>query len=48
MSPDARNAWFRTLGQLFSGEASPRQLMGPVGIAQLSGDAAATGWTALF
>jgi hypothetical protein len=25
---------FRTLGQLFSGEASPRQLMGPVGIAQ--------------
>jgi regulator of sigma E protease len=39
---------FRTLGQLFSGEASPRQLMGPVGIAQLSGDAAATGWVALF
>ena len=39
---------FQTLGQLFSGEASPRQLMGPVGIAQLSGDAAASGWTALF
>lgn len=39
---------FRTLGQLVSGEASPRQLMGPVGIAQLSGDAAASGWTALF
>jgi regulator of sigma E protease len=39
---------FQTLGQLFSGEASPRQLMGPVGIAQLSGDAASSGWTALF
>ena len=39
---------FRTLGGLFIGETSPRQLMGPVAIAQLSGEAAATNWTALF
>lgn len=39
---------FRTLGDLFSGEASPRQLMGPVGIAQLSGESAQAGWIALF
>ncbi len=26
-----------TLKDLFTGEASPKQLMGPVGIAQLSG-----------
>jgi regulator of sigma E protease len=38
----------RTLGDLFSGEASPRQLMGPVGIAQLSGESAQAGWIALF
>jgi regulator of sigma E protease len=37
-----------TLGDLFSGEASPRQLMGPVGIAQLSGESAQAGWVALF
>lgn len=39
---------FRTLWDLFSGEASPRQLMGPVGIAQLSGESAQVGWIALF
>ena len=39
---------FRTLGDLFSGEASPKQLMGPVGIAQLSGESAQAGWIALF
>jgi regulator of sigma E protease len=39
---------FRTLADLFSGEASPRQLMGPVGIAQLSGESAQAGWIALF
>lgn len=39
---------FRTLGGLFIGETSPRQLMGPVAIAQLSGESAAAGWIALF
>jgi regulator of sigma E protease len=39
---------FRTLADLFRGEASPRQLMGPVGIAQLSGESAQAGWVALF
>ena len=39
---------FRTLGGLFVGETSPRQLMGPVAIAQLSGESAAAGWMALF
>jgi regulator of sigma E protease len=39
---------FRTLKELVTGEASPRQLMGPVGIAQLSGESAQAGWIALF
>ena len=39
---------FRTLGGLFIGETSPRQLMGPVAIAQLSGESAQAGWIALF
>jgi len=39
---------FRTLGGLFVGETSPRQLMGPVAIAQLSGESAQAGWIALF
>jgi regulator of sigma E protease len=39
---------FRTLGGLFVGETSPRQLMGPVAIAQLSGESAEAGWFALF
>ena len=38
----------RTLGGLISGETSPRQLMGPVGIAQLSGESAQEGWISLF
>ena len=38
----------RTLGELVTGEASPKQLMGPVGIAQLSGASAQAGWVALF
>lgn len=38
----------RTLKDLISGDASPRQLMGPVGIAQLSGESAQAGWIALF
>jgi regulator of sigma E protease len=39
---------FRTIGGLFVGETSPRQLMGPVAIAQLSGESAQAGWLALF
>ena len=39
---------FTTLGGLFLGETSPRQLMGPVAIAQLSGESAEAGWLALF
>ena len=38
----------RTLGGLFTRETSPSQLMGPVAIAQMSGDYAALGWMALF
>jgi regulator of sigma E protease len=39
---------FRTLGGLFTRETSVRQLMGPVGIAELSGGAAQMGWLPLF
>ena len=39
---------FRTLVGLLTRETSPKQLTGPLGIAQLSGDAAALGWVALF
>jgi hypothetical protein len=38
----------RTLKDLVTGEASPKQLMGPVGIAQLSGESAQAGWIALL
>ena len=38
----------KTLWGLIVGETSPRQLMGPVGIAQLSGESAQAGWVALF
>ena len=38
----------RTLGGLLSGATSPKQLMGPVGIAQLSGESAQEGWISLF
>jgi regulator of sigma E protease len=38
----------RTVWDLISGEASPKQLMGPVGIAQLSGEAARANWISLF
>jgi regulator of sigma E protease len=37
-----------TLAGLFRGHTGMKQLMGPVAIAQLSGSAAAIGWTALF
>ena len=39
---------FQTLWGLITTETSPRQLMGPVGIAQLSGASAQIGWVALF
>jgi regulator of sigma E protease len=39
---------FRTLGGLFTRETSVKQLMGPVGIAELSGGAAQMGWLPLF
>jgi regulator of sigma E protease len=38
----------QTLWGLITGETSLRQLMGPVGIAQLSGESARAGWVALF
>ena len=39
---------FRTLGGLFVGQTSFKQLQGPVAIAQLSGESAELGWVALF
>ena len=39
---------FRTLAGLFTGDTSPKQLMGPVGIAQLSGESAETGFVPLL
>ena len=39
---------FRTLGGLFTGATSVRQLQGPVGIAQLSGESAQAGWVSLL
>ena len=39
---------FQTLWGLLTRETSPRQLMGPVAIAQLSGESAQLGWMSLF
>ena len=39
---------FQAIVGLVRGETSPRQLMGPVAIGQLAGDAAQVGWLALF
>ena len=39
---------FETLWGLVTRETSPKQLMGPVAIAQLSGESAQLGWIALF
>ena len=39
---------FRTVWDLITRETSPKQLMGPVAIAQLSGESAQLGWIALF
>jgi regulator of sigma E protease len=38
----------KTLWGLIVGETSPKQLMGPIGIAQISGESAQAGWVALF
>jgi regulator of sigma E protease len=38
----------RTVAGLFTAETPVRQLMGPVGIAEMSGSAAVLGWTALL
>ena len=38
----------KTLGGLFVGKTPVKQLMGPIGIASLSSDAAASGWIPLF
>jgi regulator of sigma E protease len=38
----------RTLGGLFTGDTLVKQLMGPVSIADLSGEAAQAGWIQLF
>ena len=38
----------QTLRGLLTRETSPSQLMGPVAIAQMSGDTAAAGWISLF
>ena len=39
---------FQTLGGLITRETSPKQLMGPIAIAQLSGESAQLGWIALI
>ena len=39
---------FRTVWELITRETSPKQLMGPVAIAQLSGESARRGWIPLF
>ena len=39
---------FMTIGQLITRETSTRQLMGPLAIAQLSGESAQQGWVSLF
>ena len=52
MSVEQNYEWVRlivqTLWGLVRGEIPTSQLVGPVGIAQLSGSAANTGWVALF
>ena len=45
---EATGLIFRTLVGLFTGETSPRQLMGPVGIAGLSGESARAGFIPLL
>jgi regulator of sigma E protease len=45
---DSAGLIFRTIGQLITRETSTRQLMGPLAIAQLSGESAEQGWVPLF
>jgi regulator of sigma E protease len=45
---EASTMILKTLGGLFTRDTEVRQLMGPVGIGRLSGDAFALGWVPLF
>jgi regulator of sigma E protease len=45
---DSAGLIFMTIGQLITRETSTRQLMGPLAIAQLSGESAEQGWVPLF
>jgi regulator of sigma E protease len=45
---DSAKLIFQTVGQLITRETSTRQLMGPLAIAQLSGESAEAGWLPLF
>ena len=45
---DSAKLIFQTVGQLITRETSTRQLMGPLAIAQLSGESAQAGWIPLF
>jgi regulator of sigma E protease len=45
---DSAKLIFQTVGQLITREASTRQLMGPLAIAQLSGESARSGWIPLL
>jgi regulator of sigma E protease len=45
---DTARLIFMTIGQLITRETSTRQLMGPLAIAQLSGESAEQGWASLF
>ena len=45
---DSARLIFMTIGQLITRETSTRQLMGPLAIAQLSGESAEQGWAPLF
>lgn len=45
---DQASLIFMTIGQLIKRETSTRQLMGPLAIAQLSGESAQQGWASLF
>ncbi len=44
MTVDLTHAFLRGLGKLVTGEVSRKQLAGPIGIAQLAGDAYRRGW----
>lgn len=52
LSVDQNVQWstmiFEMLGGLITADTSPRQLMGPIGIAEVAGGAASVSWVALF